>query len=138
MVAFTKYLHDRIKVKGKTGNLGDDVKIDNTSESSVEVVAKAPFSKRYLKVNQRWEVRGGYNLRNWVSYHHHTWKYWRENMERFEFLTCIITNQYLTKRFLKGQSLRDYIRVIASNTQKNAYELKYFNVHNEEEEENEA
>ncbi|GAB5368128.1 hypothetical protein AAMO2058_001291700 [Amorphochlora amoebiformis] len=94
MVAFTKYLHDRIKVKGKTGNLGDDVKIDNTSESSVEVVAKAPFSKRYLK--------------------------------------------YLTKRFLKGQSLRDYIRVIASNTQKNAYELKYFNVHNEEEEENEA
>mmetsp|Transcript_31536 Transcript_31536/g.55486 ORF Transcript_31536/g.55486 Transcript_31536/m.55486 type:complete len:126 (-) Transcript_31536:273-650(-) len=90
MAAFTKYLHDRIKVNGKTGNLGEDVKIDNPSESSVEVTAKGQFSKRYLK--------------------------------------------YLTKRFLKGQSLRDYIRVIAGSN-KNSYELKYFNVHNEEEEE---
>eukprot|EP00467_Chlorarachnion_reptans_P006679 CAMPEP_0114513102 /NCGR_PEP_ID=MMETSP0109-20121206/15366_1 /TAXON_ID=29199 /ORGANISM="Chlorarachnion reptans, Strain CCCM449" /LENGTH=93 /DNA_ID=CAMNT_0001692903 /DNA_START=447 /DNA_END=728 /DNA_ORIENTATION=- len=90
MASFTKYLHDRIKVKGKTNNLGDDVKIENPTDGSVEVTAKAPFSKRYLK--------------------------------------------YLTKRFLKGQSLRDYIRVIAGQ-QKNSYVLKYFNVHNEEEEE---
>ena len=40
--------------------------------------------------------------------------------------------QYLTKKFLKKQQLRDYIRVVAST--KNAYDLKYFNIHNEEEE----
>eukprot|EP00466_Bigelowiella_natans_P021450 jgi/Bigna1/87523/estExt_fgenesh1_pg.C_210106 len=90
MASFTKYLHDKIKVNGKTGNLGDDVKISNPDDSTVEVTAKCDFSKRYLK--------------------------------------------YLTKRFLKGQNLRDYIRIIAG-AQKNSYELKYFNVHNEEEEE---
>ena len=50
MASFMKYLHDRIKVSGKTGILGDDVKIDNPIESSVKVTAKGAFSKRYLKV----------------------------------------------------------------------------------------
>lgn len=34
--------------------------------------------------------------------------------------------KYLTKKFLKKQMLRDYIRVIANG--KSTYELRYFNV----------
>lgn len=41
--------------------------------------------------------------------------------------------KYLTKKFLKKQMLRDYIRVIARA--KNSYHLRYFNFHNEENEE---
>eukprot|EP00178_Gracilaria_changii_P003731 TRINITY_DN15637_c1_g1_i1.p2 TRINITY_DN15637_c1_g1~~TRINITY_DN15637_c1_g1_i1.p2 ORF type:complete len:133 (+),score=30.50 TRINITY_DN15637_c1_g1_i1:46-444(+) len=44
--------------------------------------------------------------------------------------------KYLTKKFLKKQQLRDYIRVIADS--KNAYDLRYFNINNEEEEEEES
>lgn len=50
MVGFTKYLTDRIKVNGKTGQLGDSVTIDNPTDGKVSVTARLPFSKRYLKV----------------------------------------------------------------------------------------
>merc|ERR1719473_959273 len=68
IASFEKFLHDRIKINGKTGVLGDDIVIVRDG-SSIQVTAKIPFSKRYLK--------------------------------------------YLTKKFLKKQQLRDYIRVIA-------------------------
>merc|ERR1719465_99452 len=45
---FEKYFQDRIKVGGKTGNLGDAVKIAR-EKSKVTVTAEMPFSKRYLK-----------------------------------------------------------------------------------------
>lgn len=34
--------------------------------------------------------------------------------------------KYLTKKFLKKQNLRDWMRVVASD--KNTYELRYFNI----------
>jgi large subunit ribosomal protein L22e len=34
--------------------------------------------------------------------------------------------KYLSKRYLKKQQLRDYLRVIASS--KNSYELKYYSI----------
>lgn len=34
--------------------------------------------------------------------------------------------KYLTKKFLKKQNLRDWMRVVASD--KNSYELRYFNI----------
>lgn len=44
--------------------------------------------------------------------------------------------KYLTKRFLKKHSLRDWLRVVASS--KNVYELRFFNlVLSDEEEEDE-
>ena len=46
--AFEKYLHDRIKVKGKAGNLGDSVKISK-DKAVVTVTATVPISKRYIK-----------------------------------------------------------------------------------------
>eukprot|EP00999_Lentomonas_sp_LEN2_P001037 NODE_2041_length_665_cov_144.697026_g1991_i0.p1 GENE.NODE_2041_length_665_cov_144.697026_g1991_i0~~NODE_2041_length_665_cov_144.697026_g1991_i0.p1 ORF type:complete len:161 (+),score=51.31 NODE_2041_length_665_cov_144.697026_g1991_i0:83-565(+) len=43
--------------------------------------------------------------------------------------------KYLTKRYLKKQSLRDWLRVVS--TSKGTYELKYFNIHDQDEEEGE-
>ena len=77
--SFEKFLHDRIKVNGKSGNLGTKVTIVR-DKTKISVTADLPFSKRYLK--------------------------------------------YLTKKYLKKQQLRDFLRVIA--TAKGTYELKYY------------
>ncbi|KII93255.1 hypothetical protein PLICRDRAFT_694466 [Plicaturopsis crispa FD-325 SS-3] len=80
---FEKFLHDRIKVDGKAGQLGENVKIARDgSNHKITVTSNVPFSKRYLK--------------------------------------------YLTKKFLKKNSLRDWIRVVASS--KDQYRLKFFNL----------
>lgn len=46
--SFMKFLHDRIKVNGKAGQLGDSVRIE-ADAAKINVDAKLPFSKRYLK-----------------------------------------------------------------------------------------
>lgn len=46
--AFNKFLHDRIKVNGKAGQLAGKVEIAS-DKSKVSVSAELPFSKRYLK-----------------------------------------------------------------------------------------
>ncbi|XP_059294788.1 large ribosomal subunit protein eL22y-like [Lycium barbarum] len=44
--------------------------------------------------------------------------------------------KYLVKKYLKKNSVRDWLRVIASNKDRNVYELRYFNIaENEAEEE---
>lgn len=45
---FEEFLRKRIKVEGKTGNLGDEVAL-TTSDSKVTLTSTVPFSKRYLK-----------------------------------------------------------------------------------------
>ncbi|KXS16536.1 hypothetical protein M427DRAFT_69096 [Gonapodya prolifera JEL478] len=87
--SFEKFLQDRIKVAGRTSNLGEAVTISKPDGNSIAVTvdAKVPFAKRYLK--------------------------------------------YLTKKFLKKQQLRDYVRVIS--TSKTTYQLKYFNISPEDE-----
>eukprot|EP00968_Pinguiococcus_pyrenoidosus_P001699 scaffold75_cov217-Pinguiococcus_pyrenoidosus.AAC.14 len=44
--------------------------------------------------------------------------------------------KYLTKKYLKLQKLRDYLRVVASS--KGTYELRYFSLDDAEQEEEEA
>lgn len=44
--------------------------------------------------------------------------------------------KYLTKRYLKKNSLRDWIRVVADS--KDSYELRYFRISSNEDEEEEA
>eukprot|EP00449_Zooxanthella_nutricula_P021734 CAMPEP_0198529864 /NCGR_PEP_ID=MMETSP1462-20131121/26005_1 /TAXON_ID=1333877 /ORGANISM="Brandtodinium nutriculum, Strain RCC3387" /LENGTH=123 /DNA_ID=CAMNT_0044259723 /DNA_START=72 /DNA_END=443 /DNA_ORIENTATION=+ len=83
-----KFFKDRIKVEGKTGNLGDKVTVSR-EKSKIHVSAEAPFSKRYLK--------------------------------------------YLSKKYLKMQQLRDFLRVVAPN--KTAYELRYFNINEDNDDE---
>ncbi|KAF8896739.1 ribosomal protein L22e [Gymnopilus junonius] len=80
---FEKFLHDRIKVDGKAGQLGDNVKVVRDGSTKITVTSNIPFSKRYLK--------------------------------------------YLTKKFLKKNSLRDWIR----------YQLRFYNIAGAGEEEEE-
>ncbi|KAL8939364.1 MAG: hypothetical protein Q9211_002768, partial [Gyalolechia sp. 1 TL-2023] len=84
--AFEKFLHEKIKVDNRVGNLGDTVQISQQGEGKIEVVAHIQFSGRYLK--------------------------------------------YLTKKFLKKQQLRDWLRVVS--TSQGVYELRFFNVANDE------
>ena len=49
--SFMKFLQDKIKVDGRTGNLAGrvEVKRDNDQSPRITVTAQLPFSKRYLK-----------------------------------------------------------------------------------------
>ncbi|CAF4590171.1 unnamed protein product [Rotaria socialis] len=89
--AFERFLLEKMKINGKTSNLGETVGIEK-AKSKISVTSKVPLSKRYMK--------------------------------------------YLTKKFLKKHELRDWLRVIANS--KDAYELRYFNINQEENEAEEA
>ncbi|KAF8545307.1 ribosomal protein L22e [Trichophaea hybrida] len=91
VAAFEKFLHDKIKVEKRTGNLGDIVQISQEGEGKIVVVAHTQFSGRYLK--------------------------------------------YLTKKFLKKNQLRDWLRVVS--TSKGVYQLRFFNVVNDAEDDDE-
>ncbi|KAK4694764.1 large subunit ribosomal protein L22e, partial [Lecanoromycetidae sp. Uapishka_2] len=86
VAAFEKFLHDKIKVDNRVGNLGDTIAISQQGDGKIEVIAHTQFSGRYLK--------------------------------------------YLTKKFLKKQQLRDWLRVVS--TSKGVYELRFFNVVNDD------
>lgn len=90
--SFEKFLVDKIKVNGKTGVLGDAVKVTR-DKTKVTVTAESALSKRYLK--------------------------------------------YLTKKYLKKHNVRDWLRVIASNKDRSVYELRYFNIADNEAEDDE-
>merc|ERR1712203_945106 len=79
---FEKYLHERIKVGGKTNNFGKELVMERF-KTKICLTSDIPFSKRYLK-------------------------------------------------YLKKNNLRDWLRVVASA--KDAYELRYFQINNEESE----
>lgn len=87
---FDKYLQERIKVNGKTGNFGNVVSLERT-KTKLSVISEIQFSKRYLK--------------------------------------------YLTKKYLKKNSLRDWLRVVASG--KDTYELRYFQINSQDDDEEE-
>merc|ERR1712008_359558 len=76
---FEKYLHERIKVGGKTNNFGKELVMERV-KTKICLTSDIPFSKKYLKKN----------------------------------------------------NLRDWLRVVASA--KDAFELRYFQINNEESE----
>jgi large subunit ribosomal protein L22e len=88
--AFETFLTNRIKVGGKTGNLGTSVTVSR-DKAKIQVAADTAFSKRYLK--------------------------------------------YLSKKYLKKQQLRDWLHVISSS--KGSYELRYYNIHEQDADEDE-
>lgn len=89
--AFEKFLHDKIKVDGRTGNLGETIVISQKADGKIEVVAHQEFSGRYLK--------------------------------------------YMTKKYLKKQQLRDWLRVVSTSV--GNYELRFYNVVGDDQEEEE-
>ncbi|XP_017574745.1 60S ribosomal protein L22-like 1 isoform X2 [Pygocentrus nattereri] len=84
------FLREKMKVNGKTGNLGNVVQIAR-QKNKISVTSEKQFSKRYLK--------------------------------------------YLAKKYLKKNSLRDWLRVVASD--KESYELRYFQISQDDESETE-
>ncbi|KAK8745979.1 hypothetical protein OTU49_017208 [Cherax quadricarinatus] len=46
--------------------------------------------------------------------------------------------KYLTKKYLKKNNLRDWLRVVAPPTAKDTYELRYFQINNEEEDDDDG
>ena len=46
---FEKFLNEKIKIDGRVGNLGDTIKISQTGDGKVEIVAHNELSGRYLK-----------------------------------------------------------------------------------------
>ena len=81
-------MEKKIKVAGKTGNLGNAIKVACGKTKITISVYTPDFKKRYIK--------------------------------------------YLTKKFLKKNMLRDWLRVVAAKD--NVYELRYFNMNMNEEE----
>ncbi|KFP99893.1 60S ribosomal protein L22-like 1, partial [Leptosomus discolor] len=86
MLKQEQFLKEKVKVNGKTGNLGNTVHIERL-KNKITVTSEKQFSKRYLK--------------------------------------------YLTKKYLKKNNLRDWLRVVASD--KETYELRYFQISQDEE-----
>lgn len=82
---FEQCLQEKIKLNGKTGNLGNIVHIERF-KNTITAVSEKQFAKRYLK--------------------------------------------YLTKKYLKKNNLRDWLRVVASD--KETYELRYFQISQDE------
>merc|ERR1712212_895977 len=46
--------------------------------------------------------------------------------------------KYLTKKYLKKNNLRDWLRVVAPPSLKDTYELRYFQINNDEDDDDEA
>jgi large subunit ribosomal protein L22e len=107
--AFEKFLQDKIKVDGRVGNLGDTVQISQQGEGKIEVIAHTEFSGRYLKYL--------YVLPTFSEVRYTTSNFADQSQNR-------------TKKFLKKQQLRDWLRVVS--TSKGVYELRFFNVVNDE------
>jgi large subunit ribosomal protein L22e len=112
--AFEKFLHDRIKVEGRTGNLGDVIQISQQGDGKIEVIAHQEFSGRYLKYLYV-QSQALYACCDCAC----LW-FW-------ETLANLFNS---TKKFLKKQQLRDWLRVVS--TSKGVYELRFFNVVNDE------
>ncbi|KAJ2893654.1 60S ribosomal protein L22 [Coemansia aciculifera] len=65
VAAFEKFLHDRIKVAGRTNNLTEQVTIARDGNKAIIVEAKIDFSKRYLKYLTKKFLKK-HNLRDWL------------------------------------------------------------------------
>lgn len=104
---------------GKPGNLGNEVTLAR-SLNLLSITTTIPFSKRFLTV---YLVFITYLLLRFSLSLSHLF---------LDVSTCRYL-KYLTKKFLKKNQLRDYIRVVASS--KTNYELRYLHIAGAEDEE---
>merc|ERR1712023_161668 len=63
--AYEKFLVDHIKVEGKTGQLGEDVKLQREAAGKLSVTSTVPFSKRYLKYLTKKFLKK-HQMRDWL------------------------------------------------------------------------
>ena len=65
IAAFEKFLHDKIKVENRTGNLGDTILISQKGDGKIEIVAHTEFSGRYLKYLSKKFLKK-HEMRDWL------------------------------------------------------------------------
>lgn len=95
------------KKTGNIGKVGEPKEVTlSRDKNEIRVDTEIPFSKRLVPP--------------WIS---------ESSLPKF-FCSYL---KYLTKKFLKKNNLRDYIRVVATN--KSAYELRYFQISSADDEE---
>ncbi|KTW32534.1 uncharacterized protein T551_00019 [Pneumocystis jirovecii RU7] len=63
--AFEAFLHERIKVDGQTGRLGDSIVITREGQGKLSVVTHSSFSGRYLKYLTKKFLKK-HQLRDWL------------------------------------------------------------------------
>ncbi len=99
---------ERIKLDGKTGQLEGKVSVERLKQKLV-VSSEVAFSKRFVI------------LRGFLFLY--------DSKLKLKFYPLRYL-KYLTKKFLKKNKLRDWLRVIANT--KDSYELRYFNIDQDE------
>jgi hypothetical protein len=138
-------------VNGKAGALGDSVTISR-DKTKIQVSAEAPFSKRYLKYLTKKYLKKQ-QLRDWL--HVIATRYdGRINCDS-KYLNLVVPSFFLIflSSFSSPSQFSAFVRSIiiifhlfqfAINcwypdtcSSKTTYELKYFNIHDQEEEEEE-
>lgn len=129
--AFEKFLHDKIKVDNRVGNLGDTVQISQQGDGKIEVVAHIQFSGRYLKYLYVFFFflsffLGGGDIPSSSGVFSNSVRLNGWNTKA----NTKTTKSNRTKKFLKKQQLRDWLRVVS--TSPGVYELRFFNVVNDE------
>ncbi|KAK2965166.1 hypothetical protein RJ640_019921 [Escallonia rubra] len=166
IASLEKFLQERIKVGGKAGALGDSVtvtrdksKLTVTSDANFSKRYLLPpifnsflrsifdIVTTYLNLFAKprsesiYSKLGAFNTPATVSA---LKAYPIDGIEITTSLFCLDMEismlksylKYLTKKYLKKNNVRDWLRVIASNKDRNVYELRYFNIaENEGEEE---
>lgn len=145
IASFEKFLQDRIKVDGKTGVLGDNVKVGRT-KTAVTVTSEVAMSKRYLKyltkkvrtIGEGMITSDGQHDCSLVNSQGNDVSSFckRPFLDRIvSFLSLCVF--HLPLQYLKKHNVRDWLRVIASNKDRSVYELRYFNIADQAEEEDE-
>lgn len=97
-----------MKYNGKTNNFGNVISLEKT-KTKIIVNSDVPFTKRYLKV-----IIVVCNI--FTNEHCFIWYFHSRYLK------------YLTKKYLKKNNLRDWLRVVHSGP--DSYELRYFQVNN--------
>ncbi|CAG8632870.1 19284_t:CDS:2, partial [Racocetra fulgida] len=64
--AFEKFLHDRVKINGRTGQLGDIVTISRSEDHKITITTTSHvFSKRYMKYLTK-KFMKQHRIRDWL------------------------------------------------------------------------
>ncbi|MFQ6625892.1 hypothetical protein Gotur_005919 [Gossypium turneri] len=140
IASLEKFLQERIKVGGKAGALGDSVTVTR-DKTRITVTSDSNFSKRYflhfsfdlLVVLFEPLLSPSPGLRASAA----LILPWMSEALLVDTLVFTLYLKYLTKKYLKKHNVRDWLRVIASNKDRNVYELRYFNIAENEGEEEE-
>jgi len=95
-----------MKYNGKTNNFGNVISLEKT-KTKIIVNSDVPFTKRYVTII----ISNIFIIKRYLIIYYN-----------FRYL------KYLTKKYLKKNNLRDWLRVVHSGP--DSYELRYFQVNN--------